>query len=85
MPQHKYRTGDAVIFAKERLGLSKSQPIGVEVIRQLATDGDDPEYRVKSPDEGVERVVRESQLAPSLSENPSRNEGMTHGPQTESQ
>jgi hypothetical protein len=34
-----------------------------EVIRQLPTEGDDFQYRIKSSTEAFERVAKESQLA----------------------
>ncbi len=34
-----------------------------EVIRQLPTEGDDCQYRIKSSIEAFERVAKESQLA----------------------
>jgi len=34
-----------------------------EVVRQLSTDGDNPQYRVKCTNENFDRVVVESQLS----------------------
>ncbi len=61
MSEHKYQIGDIVDFTNSQIGMRASAE-RCEIVRLLATDGDDPQYRVKCPTEGFERVVRESQL-----------------------
>ena len=61
MSEHKYQIGDVVDIYSRQIGMRASAE-RCEIVRLLATDGDDPEYRVKCPSESFERVVRESQL-----------------------
>ena len=61
MTDHKFSIGDVVDFVNARVALAATTE-SCEIIRQLSTDGDDPQYRVKCMEEGFERVVRESQL-----------------------
>lgn len=64
---HKYRVGETVDYMPARI-LSTQSTSCCEILRVLSTDGDDPQYRVKCPEEGFERVVRESQLSQRASE-----------------
>lgn len=64
MSDHKYQIGDFVDFNSRQIGMRASAE-RCEILRLLATDGDDPQYRVKCATETFERVVRESQLHPS--------------------
>ena len=57
MSEHKYQIGDVVDFSSRQIGMRASAE-RCEIVRLLATDGDDP----KCPSESFERVVRESQL-----------------------
>lgn len=58
---HKYKVGETVYFTASNI--SRPAASGTyEVIRQLPTDGDDCQYRIKSTTEAFERVARESQL-----------------------
>lgn len=58
---HKYQVGETVYFTASNI--SRPAASGTyEVIRQLPTDGDDCQYRIKSTTEAFERVARESQL-----------------------
>jgi hypothetical protein len=61
MADHKFSIGEVVDFVNARVALAATTE-SCEIIRQLSTDGDDPQYRVKCAAEGFERVVRESQL-----------------------
>lgn len=61
--QHKYSVGETVDYTPARIVTAQSTG-RCEVVRRLSTDGDDPQYRVKCPEEAFERVVRESQLSP---------------------
>jgi len=58
---HKFHVGQAVFFTAgtmARPGASGSY----KIVRLLPSDGDDYQYRIKSPDEAFERVAKESQL-----------------------
>jgi hypothetical protein len=59
---HKYRIGELVNYTPARI-LTAQASSPCEIVRLLSTDGDDPQYRVKCPEEGFERVVRESELS----------------------
>jgi hypothetical protein len=65
MADHKYNIGELVEFVNSRVAMD-SKNTRCQIIRHLATDGDDPQYRVTCPAEGFERVVRESQLRSSM-------------------
>jgi hypothetical protein len=59
--KHKFSVGTTVTFTASNI----SRPAAggsYEIIRQLPTDGDDCQYRIKSSTEAFERVARESQL-----------------------
>jgi hypothetical protein len=59
--KHKYSVGETVYFTASNI--SRPAATGTyEIIRQLPTEGDDCQYRIKSTTEAFERVVRESQL-----------------------
>ena len=61
MSDHRFHIGDVVEFTNRHVVMPvPSEPC--EILRLLSTDSDDPQYRVKCPGEGFERVVRESQL-----------------------
>lgn len=64
---HKYRVGETVDYMPARI-LSTQSTTCCEILRVLSTDGNDPQYRVKCPKEGFERVVRESELSQHTSE-----------------
>jgi hypothetical protein len=61
MADHKFSIGDVVDFVNARVALAATTET-CKILRQLSTDGDDPQYRVRCSKEGFERVVRESQL-----------------------
>ncbi|MET0219874.1 MAG: hypothetical protein ABW175_19640 [Bradyrhizobium sp.] len=58
---HKFAVGETVYFTASNV----SRPAAggtYEIIRQLPTEGDDFQYRIKSSTEAFERVAKESQL-----------------------
>jgi hypothetical protein len=60
--KHKFPVGATVYFTASNV--SRPAASGTyEVIRQLPTEGDDCQYRIKSSSEAFERVAKESQLA----------------------
>jgi hypothetical protein len=61
MSEHKFKMGQALNFTPHRISFGAG-PSKCKVVRLLATDGDDPQYRIKCTTESFERVVRESEL-----------------------
>ena len=60
--KHKFPVGSSVYFTASNI--SRPAATGTyEVVRQLPSDGDDCQYRIKSSTEAFERVAKESQLA----------------------
>jgi hypothetical protein len=60
--KHKFPVGATVYFTASNV--SRPAASGTyQVIRQLPTEGDDCQYRIKSSTEAFERVAKESQLA----------------------
>lgn len=60
--RHKFPIGATVYFTASNV--SRPAASGTyEITRQLPTEGDDCQYRIKSSTEAFERVARESQLA----------------------
>ena len=60
--KHKFPVGSTVYFTASNI--SRPAASGTyEVIRQLPSDGDDCQCRIKSSTEAFERVAKESQLA----------------------
>ncbi len=60
--KHKFAVGSTVYFTASNV--SRPAASGTyEVIRQLPSEGDDCQYRIKSSTEAFERVAKESQLA----------------------
>jgi hypothetical protein len=60
--KHKFPVGATVTFTASNV--SRPAATGTyEIIRQLPTDGEDCQYRIKSSTEAFERVAKESQLA----------------------
>lgn len=60
--KHKFGVGESVYFTASNVARPAASGL-YEVIRQLPTDGDDCQYRIKSATEAFERVAKESQLA----------------------
>jgi len=62
--KHKFPIGATVYFTASNV--SRPAASGTyEIVRQLPTEDDDCQYRIKSSTEAFERVARESQLASS--------------------
>jgi len=60
--KHKFAVGSTVYFTASNI--SRPAASGTyEVIRQLPSEGEDCQYRIKSSTEAFERVAKESQLA----------------------
>jgi hypothetical protein len=60
--KHKFGVGETVYFTASNVARPAASGT-YEVIRQLPTDGDDCQYRIKNATEAFERVAKESQLA----------------------
>lgn len=60
--KHKFPVGATVYFTASNISRPAARGT-YEVIRQLPTEGDDCQYRIKSSTEAFERVAKESQLA----------------------
>ena len=62
MPEHLYKVGEAVTLHSQTG--AALQRIGAYIIKaRLPPLGDEPQYRIQSPYEVFERVVRECQLS----------------------
>jgi len=60
MASHKFKLGSMVeLIGGMRLNAPR-EPF--EIVRLLPGSDDDPEYRIKGPNEGHERVAKESKL-----------------------
>jgi hypothetical protein len=60
MASHKFKLGSMVeLVGAMRLNAPR-EPF--EIVRLLPGAGDDPEYRIKGPNEQHERVAKESEL-----------------------
>lgn len=58
---HKYQVGEIVYFTSPTFGRAAANG-SYTVVKQLPTEGDDYQYRIKSTGEAFERVAKESQL-----------------------
>jgi hypothetical protein len=61
MAQHRFKVGQTLNFTPHRKSAG-ARPGMCKVTRQVSTDGEDPQYRVKCTNEAFERIVRESEL-----------------------
>ncbi|GAA0590982.1 hypothetical protein [Caenispirillum bisanense] len=61
MHAHKFQIGQNLVYTPGPYDHQKGAGV-FEVTRLLPATGDEYQYRIKSPDSGQERVVRESQL-----------------------
>jgi len=61
MSDHKFKIGQALNFTPHRVSFGAG-PGKCKIVRLLATDTNDPQYRIKCTTESFERVVRESEL-----------------------
>ncbi len=60
--KHKFPVGTTVYYTASNIARPAASGT-YQVIRQLPTEGDDCQYRIKSSSEAFERVAKESQLA----------------------
>ena len=58
---HKFSIGQTVYFTSGPMGRAGANG-SYKIIKQLPSDGDDYQYRIKSAGEAFERVAKESQL-----------------------
>jgi hypothetical protein len=58
---HKYDVGEIVYYTSPSFGRAAATG-SYKVVKQLPSEGDDYQYRIKSSDEAFERVAKESQL-----------------------
>jgi hypothetical protein len=58
---HKYKVGEVVYYTSPSFGRAAATG-SYTVVKQLPSEGDDYQYRIKSSDEAFERVAKESQL-----------------------
>ncbi len=65
-PVHKFKVGTTVRFSPPAFG-SSARPGTYTIVRQLPPEATECHYRVKSAEDGHERMVVESQLKPTLS------------------
>ncbi len=66
MEDHKFKVGQAVEL-RARIGIGTWLPPGsFSVVRQLPPSGRENQYRLKSTNDGHERVATESELALAL-------------------
>lgn len=59
--EHKFHIGQTVYFTSRPVGQMAAEG-AYQIVRLLPSDGDDYQYRIKSPTEAFERVAKESQL-----------------------
>jgi hypothetical protein len=60
MASHKFKLGDRVELTGASRLYAPREPF--EIVRLLPGSDDDPEYRIKGPNEEHERVAKESEL-----------------------
>jgi hypothetical protein len=58
---HKFHVGQAVYFTAGTMGRPGASG-SYKIVKLLPSEGDDYQYRIKSPGEAFERVAKESQL-----------------------
>lgn len=58
---HKYHVGDVVFYTSPSFGRAAATG-SYTVVKQLPSEGDDYQYRIKNNEEAFERVAKESQL-----------------------
>ena len=59
--KHKFGIGMSVYFTASNVARPAASGT-YQIVRQLPTEGDDCQYRIKSTTEAFERVAKESQL-----------------------
>ena len=60
--EHKFKIGQTVLYTSGPFGRGGTSG-SYKITQLLPPEGDDRQYRIKSPSEPHERVVRESQLS----------------------
>jgi len=63
--EHKFKVGQTVHYTSGPFGRGGTAG-SYKITQLLPPEGDDRQYRIKSPNEPHERVVRESQLSRDL-------------------
>jgi len=58
---HKFHVGQAVYFTAGTMGRPGASG-SYQIVKLLPSEGDEHQYRIKSPGEAFERVAKESQL-----------------------
>jgi hypothetical protein len=58
---HKFSVGQSVYFTASPMGRAGASGV-FKIVKLLPSEGDDYQYRIKSPGEAFERVAKESQL-----------------------
>jgi hypothetical protein len=58
---HKFQVGQTVYFTSGTMGRPGASG-SYRIVKQLPSEGDDYQYRIKSAGEAFERVAKESQL-----------------------
>ncbi|HVV78498.1 MAG TPA: hypothetical protein VHD59_02645 [Pseudolabrys sp.] len=58
---HRYHVGDVVYYTSPSFGRAAATG-SYTVVKQLPSEGDDYQYRIKNNEEAFERVAKESQL-----------------------
>lgn len=66
MAAHQFKVGERVIFHSPRRSIG---PSVVTVLRLLPIEGQERTYRIRSTEEGFERVATERELASLLEKN----------------
>jgi len=61
LQEHKFKIGQSVSFTSGPFGRGGASTV-YKITQLLPPEGDDCQYRIKSPSEPHERVVKESQL-----------------------
>jgi hypothetical protein len=61
LKSHKFQVGQAVYFTSGTMGRPGASG-SYKIVKQLPSEGDDYQYRIKSAGEAFERVAKESQL-----------------------
>jgi hypothetical protein len=61
LKSHKFHVGQAVYFTAGTMGRPGASG-SYKIVKLLPSEGDDYQYRIKSPGEAFERVAKESQL-----------------------
>jgi hypothetical protein len=61
LKEHRFQIGQTVYFTSRPIGHMASNGT-YRIVKQLPSEGDDYQYRIKSTAEAFERVAKESQL-----------------------